>query len=276
MEFKFLVENKTEADDILAEHGLSIYIDTGDKKILFDAGASDVFAANAERMKVDLTQVDLAVVSHGHHDHTGGIPAFCRINRKAPVYIHKNAFRKSHGFEDGRIEDEMCGIRWTPEQQETIAGRIILTDGPVKITDDIVITGTIPLAEGFEPTERFYYYGSGGTPVLDDMSHEQCLVIRRPEGLYVFNGCSHRGVISALQYARSLFPDSPVAVMAAGMHMYGAGRKARRDIITQLQKERIERIMPVHCTGIQAICELKQAFEDRCVIGMAGETYRDF
>ena len=79
MEFKFLVENKTESEGILAEHGLSIFIDTGDKKILFDAGASDAFALNAERMKVDLGQVNLAVISHGHYDHTGGIPLFCRL-----------------------------------------------------------------------------------------------------------------------------------------------------------------------------------------------------
>ena len=94
MEFQFLVENKTETEGVLAEHGLSIYIDTGDKKILFDAGASDAFAMNADRMKVDLSQVDFAVVSHGHYDHTGGFPMFCRRNRKAPIYIHKNAFRE--------------------------------------------------------------------------------------------------------------------------------------------------------------------------------------
>lgn len=275
MEFKFLVENKTETEGILAEHGLSIYIDTGDNKILFDAGASDAFAMNAQQMKVDLSQVDLAVVSHGHYDHTGGFPMFCRINRKAPIYIHKNAFRESHGFENGRIEDEMCGIRWTEEQRNAITNRLIFTDGAVWITEDIVITGTIPLAEGFEPTEKFYYFSVNGDPVLDDMSHEQCLVIRRPEGLFVFSGCSHRGVISALLEARRLFPDTPVAVLIAGMHLYSAKESDKAKVIERLKKEEVKKLMPVHCTGINAICDLRQVFGDNCVIAMAGDEFSD-
>lgn len=275
MDFTFLVENKTETEGIVAEHGLSIYIESGGKKILFDAGASDAFAMNAERLKTDLSQVDLVVVSHGHYDHTGGIPLFCRMNRRAPVYIHKNAFRESHGYDKGKIEDEMCGIRWTREQREAISDRLIFTDGPVKITEDILITGTVPMAEGFEPSEKFYYFGPNGAPVFDDMSHEQCLVIREEEGLYVFSGCSHRGVVSALQYARRLFPQTPVAALISGMHLYGADEGTRAETIRTLREEQVERILPVHCTGMNAIVELKQAFGDRCVIAMAGDVFRD-
>lgn len=276
MEFKFLVENKTESEGILAEHGLSIYIDTGDVKILFDAGASDAFAMNAERMKVDLSQVDMAVISHGHYDHTGGIPMFCRLNRKAPVYIHKNAFRESHGFKNGEIEDEMCGIRWTAEQRDGISDRFVMTDGPLKITDDIIISGTVPMAEGFEPTEKFYYFNVNGSPVFDDMSHEQILVIRRPEGLFVFSGCSHRGVISALEEARRLFPGEKVVLLVAGMHLYSATPEQRAEVIRRLKEEEVQKIMPVHCTGIDAICDLRREFGEDCFIGMAGESYCDF
>jgi 7,8-dihydropterin-6-yl-methyl-4-(beta-D-ribofuranosyl)aminobenzene 5'-phosphate synthase len=275
MDFHILLENKTETEGIMAEHGLSVCIDTGDQKILFDAGASDAFAMNAERMKVDLQQVDLAVVSHGHYDHTGGFPLFCRINRKAPIYIHKNAFRESHGYSEGRIEEDMCGIRWNEEQKNAIADRLVFTDGPVWITEDIVITGTVPIAEGFEPTEKFYYYGTNGAPVFDDMSHEQCLVIRRSQGLFIFSGCSHRGAVSALRYARSLFPDTPVAVMLAGMHLYGSDGETRARVIEELKKEEVARIMPVHCTGMKAICEMQQTFGDRCIIAMAGDVFRD-
>ena len=276
MEFQILVENKTETEGVLAEHGLSIYIDTGTVKILFDAGASDAFAMNADRMKVDLSEVDMAVVSHGHYDHTGGFPLFCRRNHKAPIYIHKNAFRESHGFEDGKIEDEMCGIRWSEEQRNGIASRMVLTDGPLKITDDIIISGTVPMAEGFEPTEKFYYFSANGAPVFDDMSHEQILVIRAPEGLFVFSGCSHRGVISALMEARRLFPGEKVACLVSGMHLYKASDETRAEVIETLKAEEVQLIMPVHCTGMKAIFELKQAFGDRCLIGMAGEVYRDF
>ncbi|MDO4546000.1 MAG: MBL fold metallo-hydrolase, partial [Bacillota bacterium] len=215
--FKFLVENKTDNPGIMAEHGLSIYIEAKGKKILFDAGATDLLVANSEMMGADLAQVDLAVVSHGHYDHTGGFPAFCRINENAPIYIHKNAFRESYGYEGDRLEDITCGIRWSKEQRDIIGKRLILTDGPVKITEDIRVTGTVPYAEGFFPTERFFYYGEDGKELMeDDMSHEQCLVIREPEGLYIFSGCSHRGAVSALECGKSMFPGEPVAVFVAG------------------------------------------------------------
>lgn len=275
MEFTFLTENKTETEGILAEHGLSVYIDIGDKRILFDAGPSDTFARNAERLGVDLKQVDLAVVSHGHYDHTKGFPLFARINGKAPVYIHKNAFRQSHGVSDGKIEKEMAGIRWTEEEKKALEPRLVLTDGPVWINEDIVISGTVPFADGFHPTEKFYYFDEKGEAIEDDMSHEQCLVIRRPEGLYVFSGCSHRGVISALQCARALFPGEPVAVLVAGMHLYSAGEKERAEVIAQLKHEEVARLMPVHCTGIQAICDLKREFGDACTVAMAGDRFTD-
>lgn len=106
MKFSFLIENKTDHPGVVAEHGLSIYIEAHGKKILFDTGESGLFAQNAKAMKVDLSEVDLAVISHGHYDHAGGVPTFCEINDRAPVYIHKNAFRKSYGYENGVMDKE--------------------------------------------------------------------------------------------------------------------------------------------------------------------------
>ena len=107
------------------------------------------------------------------------------------------------------------------------------------------------------------------------MSHEQCLVIREPEGLYIFSGCSHRGVLNALHAGKSLFPGERVAVLVAGMHLYSASKEDRQGVIDEVVAENMDQIMPVHCTGIDAFCQMKQAFGDRCVIGMAGEVYRD-
>lgn len=271
--FKFLVENKTEHSGMLAEHGLSIYIETDGKKILFDAGATDIVTANADVMGVKLADVDLAAVSHGHYDHTGGFPAFCALNEKAPVYIHKNAFRDSYGFRDGEPEEEKSGIRWSEEEKSAMSDRFIFTDGPVYITENICITGAVPYAEGTNITEGFYFRDENGEWQKDDMSHEQCLVIREPDGLYIFSGCSHRGVISALEAGKAMFPGERVAALVAGMHLYSAAEEDRAYVVQQIASEGLDRVMPVHCTGIKAICDLKTKLGDACVVAVAGDVF---
>ena len=272
MRFRFLVENKTDNPGVMAEHGLSIYIEADGKKILFDAGATSLVTDNAAAMGVDLAEADFAVVSHGHYDHTGGFPAFCKVNSSAPIYIHKNAFRKSYGLIKGSFRKEPSGIRWSDEERKEIENRLVLTDGPLYITENICITGTVPFADGFRPTEKFYY-DVDGKMTEDDMSHEQCLIIRQPEGLYIFSGCSHRGVISALDAGKAMFPGEHVAVLTAGMHLYSASEVDRKCVVEQVAAEGIDKVMPVHCTGIKAICDLKSRMGEACVVATAGDVY---
>lgn len=77
--------------ECLIEHGLSLYIESGKHKILVDTGASGAFAENAKLLGVDLSKVDIAVLSHGHYDHAGGLLAFAEHNSEALIYMRKNA-----------------------------------------------------------------------------------------------------------------------------------------------------------------------------------------
>ena len=105
------------------------------------------------------------------------------------------------------------------------------------------------------------------------MTHEQILVIREPEGLYVFSGCSHRGIVPAIRYARELFGGERIAVLTAGMHLYSASEDVRKKVVGQVLAEDMDLVMPVHCTGIDAICDLKQALGGKCIVATAGSSY---
>ncbi|MBQ2720991.1 MAG: MBL fold metallo-hydrolase, partial [Clostridia bacterium] len=87
-----LVENTAINDNFCSEHGLSLYIEVKGLRILFDMGQTELFAENAEKLGIDLENVDIAVISHGHYDHGGGLKKFLEINKKAPVYISRFAF----------------------------------------------------------------------------------------------------------------------------------------------------------------------------------------
>lgn len=89
-----LIENMADAEEKLEfEHGFSLWIETENKKILFDTGQTGAFVENAEKLGIDLSETDAVVLSHGHYDHTGGVPALCkRLQRKTPFYTGKEFF----------------------------------------------------------------------------------------------------------------------------------------------------------------------------------------
>lgn len=279
----FLSENKTDNPGCVAEFGLSVYIETKEEKILFDTGASDLFVKNAKFLDVDLKTVEHVVISHGHYDHSGGVPAFCDINTTAPIYIHKEAFEETYGTENGILDKEACSILWNEEEKQKILKRTTLTDGVFNISEDVIISGTIPNVEGIEPTEKFYIknYSKGNNVELieDEMNHEQFLIVRdrkedgTSKGLYVFSGCSHKGIIPVLRYVKKLFPQEKVLGLIAGMHLYSADQNIRNKVISEILNENIELVIPVHCTGIKAICDLKAAMGEKCIVATAGDKY---
>lgn len=276
----FLSENKTDNPDCLAEHGLSIYIETEERKLLFDAGASDIFLRNAEQLNVDLEQVDAVIISHGHYDHTQGVPSFCKVNDKADIYIHKDSFMPTYGFVNGKLDEENCGVRWTIPQFDSMRERLTLTKEITKLTDNIVISGTIPSIAGYSPTEKFYTKDEKGNLVADPMEHEQFLVIKdvdvegASKGIYIFSGCSHMGVVPCIKYAKKLFPGERIAGFIAGMHLYNSSKEVRKSVLGQVIAEGMDVIIPVHCTGINAICELKIMMGDKCIVAGVGDSFK--
>ena len=197
-----LIENTAGREDLAAEHGLSLYIETEQHKILFDAGASSAFAENAERLGVDLRSVDTAILSHGHYDHSGGLMRFLEINQTAPVYMSKYAFSNCyHG------DDRYIGI------DQSLKG-----NPRIRFTDDVCM-----IAEGLtlfscNEKERSHPTDSFGLTVLengeyqDDLFlHEQYLLIEEGGKRVLISGCSHKGI---LNIAKWFMPD----VLVGGFH----------------------------------------------------------
>lgn len=253
MRVTMLLDNIAADERLAAEHGLSLYIETEKHRMLFDAGQSDAFARNAEALGIDLAAVDIAFVSHGHYDHTGGLSRFLELNERAPVYVHREAFGR-HIHKDGRNIGMPAELAGNP--------RLILTDGPLRIDDEL------SLGSFNEEARPFPSHGEGllmlrdGQPVQDDFRHEQYLSIREAgSGRHVvISGCSHKGVLNILGWTE---PD----VLIGGFHFMGldpqgAGREELEHAAQALAGHKAA-CWTCHCTGKKPFDWLKERLGER-------------
>ena len=202
MKIVTLMENTTCREDLACEHGLSLYIETGGKKILFDAGQSGAFADNAEKLGVDLTQVDFAVLSHGHYDHGGGLRRFLEINQTAPIYLSRYAFESHHN-----ATEKYIGL----DHALLDSGRLIFVDDKLELGEGIILhacRGDVchqPIdSAGLTVMEN-------GVLIPEDFRHEQYLLLEEDGKRVCISGCSHRGILNITNWFR---PD----VLVGGFH----------------------------------------------------------
>ena len=244
-----LVENTGGAAKCPAEHGLSLYIEADGRRILMDAGASPLIAANADRLGIDLSSVDLAVLSHGHYDHGGGLPAFSKSNHSAPIYVQSSAFGdfySDHGLKEGLVYIGLPDpVRGLP--------RLRLIDGSLEIDRSISVFSGISGARPFPSANRTLKMKTGDALRNDDFRHEQCLVVRENGVTALFSGCAHHGIMNVLSRYSELYGGEPDYVFS-GFHMKKRGgytvEDVREVIDTASELKRMHTCFYTgHCTG---------------------------
>lgn len=107
--------------------------------------------------------------------------------------------------------------------------------------------------------------------VADHMEDEQVLVVREQEGLCVFAGCAHPGIVNCLNYVQSSFPGEHIHAAVAGMHLKGCPPLQLKKTIQALQEFGIDVVVPLHCTGLLAIAAIKEALGERCLLAEVGK-----
>lgn len=235
-----LVENTTQNPNCIAEHGLSIYIETEKHKLLLDAGSSDALLHNAKALGIDLTQVDTLILSHGHYDHSGGILPFAQINPTAKIYMQRTA------ADDYYHGERYIGI----DKRIAELPQIQLLDGDVEIDEELSLF-THVTGRRFWPKSNI---GLTKREFQDEFNHEQCLVITQGEERILLSGCAHNGILNLLDKYRELYHSLPNTVIS-GFHMMkktGDYTDEEIAIITQTAKELSQtdiKFYTGHCTG---------------------------
>lgn len=252
MKLCVLADNNTIIDKyFLGEPGLSFFIEDEDKKILFDTGYSDVYARNAVKLGINLESVDEVVISHGHDDHTGGLKHL--PERKVPYKVVAH----SSVFEEKKMDNlKICSPYSKDEAAEKF--ELVLSDKPVKLSENITFLGQIPRITKFENVQPIGERLALGRWVSDFILDDSALVFDGKNGLVIITGCSHSGICNILEYAKKVTGKSRINTVIGGFHLMNVESDQLDETCDYFSKSGIKEIYPCHCTCFGAKAELNK------------------
>lgn len=271
MKVTSITEN-TSRKGLPVEHGLSLFIEKEDGlKVLFDMGQSALFAKNAETLGLSIAASDVAIVSHGHYDHGGGLSTFLTQNQKAKVFVHKDAFLPHYSLRETGLR--YIGLDVGPKEDE----RLVLCDERTDIGPGMTlfahVTGNV-----CTPSGNRLLFGPTGS-VNDSFHHEQNLIIEEGNTVALFAGCAHRGIVNILRKAVEVSGKTPTHVFA-GMHLVKSGMNEaeENDFIATLANELKAyggtKFYTMHCTGEEQYQKLKALMGEQIEYLSCGDSIR--
>lgn len=255
---KILIDNIADGE-LISEWGLAVYIEYGGKKYLLDTGGSDKYLENATRLGIDISDIDVAVLSHAHYDHSGGYGSFFEKNNKAKLYVANSCtencyvkigpIRKCVGFPRGILGENSDRI-------ERVSGIRAISEGVYivpHIKNNLEIIGK----------KNHMYRMVESKLVPDDFDHEQSLVFETDKGLVVLNSCSHSGLQNILKDVEYYLPGKKVYMTIGGMHLAAQSNKSVKSVAETIKGLSIEHVITGHCTGKRAYNILKRELGDK-------------
>ncbi|MGG5818320.1 MBL fold metallo-hydrolase [Falsiroseomonas sp. HW251] len=271
-----------------ANHGLSLVLTLHrggrSRSFLFDGGPDpQAVERNGPRLGVDFGAIEAAMLSHGHWDHAGGIPAALAMIRAAnggrpvPLYLHPGMFRERGSrqpdggvFPMDRVPDP---VAW-----HAMGAAPVVTTQPLSLFDGtLFMSGEIPRRTPYErglPGQ--VARATESDPWESDellMDERFCAVHVRGRGLVVFSACSHAGIVNVLHAAREAFPDIPLFVAIGGFHLSGENEDVIPETVADLARFDLPLLIPAHCTGWRAVNALERAFGERVVPAAVGKLF---
>jgi 7,8-dihydropterin-6-yl-methyl-4-(beta-D-ribofuranosyl)aminobenzene 5'-phosphate synthase len=254
-----LVENTTRREDLIAQHGLSLYLVSHGKQILFDMGQDKTFHHNAVKLGIDISDIDYAILSHGHYDHCGGLSIFLQYNSSAPIYLGSGCDKLFYserpekyryiGLDNNLLKENEGRFHWVAKSCEVDSGIHLISD--------------FHMGESRPGGNRGLLIREGGKYNPDPFAHEILLVICEPDGIILATGCGHSGILNMVLAAKKYFPNMHIKAVIGGFHLIGESRQEIERIAYKLLELGCARVITGHCTGEDAIHIMNEILGDR-------------
>lgn len=242
----------------LGEHGFAALVEGDDGAVLFDTGSGETLLHNALRMNRDLRRVDLVALSHGHHDHTGGLLPLLRACGGKEVLAHPGIFARRYRVKDSG-ESFPIGIPYDEAYLRGMGARFNLGETFRRVLPGLFLTGEVPRANGFERGDAGMFCDDAGCAV-DPLPDDQSLVMTTERGLVILLGCCHAGLVNTIEYARERTGEERVYAVIGGTHL-GFSPPGQVDAtVAFLRRAAIRRICSSHCTGFAVSARLAREF----------------
>jgi 7,8-dihydropterin-6-yl-methyl-4-(beta-D-ribofuranosyl)aminobenzene 5'-phosphate synthase len=260
-------------ESLLVEHGLSLFLEFENQGVksafLLDTGSTPFgITYNAEKMGINLKRLGGIFISHNHKDHATGLETVVAITGQVPVFIHPYGFyTKWVKSRPSRLDkDRLAGLGaiWRAEE------------GPQPMAPFLLTTGSIPRTTDFEEiiglSDRKVEKEGGmeEEAFLDDGA----LILKiKEKGLVIVTGCAHAGIINTINHCQKLGGDEKIYAVVGGFHLTQASPQRITKTIKALREKEINCLVPLHCTGFEAMATIWQAFPENFIIPSVGTRF---
>ena len=254
------------------EHGFAAFIETEEGNYLFDTGGGRTVVENSLALHKDLRGVQKILLSHGHNDHTGGLPRVLNLTGPVDVHAHPDIFldRMSVRKEKDREAKRFSGMIYKRRYLELLGARFILNADFFQVGKGMYLTGEVARETAFEKADPRLFQEIGEKMVPDTLPDDQSLILDTEKGLVLVFGCAHSGMINILNHVIRQTKKDHFYALLGGTHLDFLTPEQLEESIRCLKKMSVDRIGVSHCTGLRAAFRLQQEFGERFFYGSVG------